>query len=130
MEGAARVELLRVLVLAAALFGVSLLVGVPFGYFQAELTATLGSTVQGVLAFGMDALALGLVCVAVSAKWPRNAFARVVASFILVEFISLGASRMVGAYLPPVVLLILESLLSLAVALVGAMVGKRLSRSR
>lgn len=120
-----RNEASKVLAISSAMLGASVLAGIPAGYFMSELNTPIGYVESGLLAFAANAVLIASLCAWFSRKWPRGAILRVLASFVVVQLFSVGASLLVGAYLSSALVLILEGLMTLAVAVAGAALGRR-----
>lgn len=117
----------RILKFAAVSIGLAvcaLVVGVPLGYFEAELSASVGPIKLLLLNEASLALAYFLCCFAFARKWPDGAAFRTLLAFAVVQLLSVPLVVATGAGFPPPAPFVLSIASGAAYSLLGAVVGR------
>lgn len=113
----------RVAAVSIGLAVSALVVGVPLGYFEVELIASLGHISLLIPHEVLLGLAYFLTCFPCARKWPGGAAPRTLLAFVVVKLLSVPLVVGTSAGFPPAVLLLLSVAIGAACALLGAMAG-------
>lgn len=114
----------KIIVLSFVIFFAEMCTGIPLGYFEAELTASLGLLWTGFLSEVVGFAAVFLVCFLFARMWAEHAVVRSVLALSVVEVISVFLSLGSGPGLPPVLLAVVGVVSGLVAAAAGAAVGR------
>lgn len=128
MVVSAGVEVFRVILLSSVMFIIGLLVVIPVGYFEIELSQMIGGAGKLLLSHALDGLSIFVACCAFALKWPANSFFRSVISVLVMNVFSLVMSIIMGTFLPSWILKVVGVALSIVFAGLG--VGAALTLRR
>ena len=118
----------KVIVLAFVIFFAEMCTGIPVGYFEAELTGSLGLPGSEALSEVVGFAAVFLVCFLFARMWAEHAVVRSVLALSVVAVVSVFLSLGSGAGLPPFLLAVVGVVSGLIAAAAGAAVGRSGSR--
>lgn len=124
----AGVEIFRVVVLSSVMFLIGLLVAVPVGYFEIELSRMVGGAGQLLLSRALDGLSIFVACCAFAFKWPANSFCRSMISVLVMNVLSILGSIIMGSFLPSWILMVVG--VAVGIVFAGCGVGAALALRR
>lgn len=128
MAVGAGVEIFRVVVLSSVMFLIGLLVVVPVGYFEIELSRMVGGAGQLLLSRALDGLSIFLACCAFAFKWPANSFFRSMIAVLVMNVLSILGSIIMGSFLPSWILMVVG--VAVGIVFAGCGVGAALALRR
>lgn len=114
----------KIIALSFVIFFAEMCTGIPLGYFETELIASLGLLWAEALSEVVGFAAVFLVCFLFARMWAEHAVVRSVVALSVVGVLSIPLSLVSGAGLPPLRLAVIGVASGLVAAAGGAAVGR------